>query len=188
MRVFAGIVPPAEALDELESALTTFRVTWPQLRWVPSRRFHLTLAFLGDIDETVAAAVSGRLADVAAARRAPMLSLSGAGTFPASGNPARILWTDLDGDRDDVVSLAGAVRTAARRAGAVDTDARPAHPHLTLARSRTPLDLRELRDQLAEFRGTDWQACEFHLFRSTLGPKPEYHPLATFPLAAVHRG
>ena len=59
---------------------------------------HLTLAFLGEVDEAVITGLAVRLER--AARRHPCLSLSlaGAGAFPGATR-ARVLWTGIHGER-----------------------------------------------------------------------------------------
>ncbi len=88
VRAFVALVPPAGALAELEAAVAPVRAAHPGLRWTPPAQWHLTLAFLGEIDEGVLPELTGRLAR--AARRHPPapLALAGGGRF---GD--RVLWT-----------------------------------------------------------------------------------------------
>ena len=88
MRAFVALVPPAAVLAELATALAPVQAAQPGLRWTPSGQWHLTLAFLGEIDEGVLPDLTERLAR--AARRHPPLELAlgGAGRF---GD--RVLWT-----------------------------------------------------------------------------------------------
>ncbi|MFE1786535.1 2'-5' RNA ligase family protein, partial [Streptomyces sp. NPDC059506] len=69
----------------------------------------------------------------AAGRYGPFgIALAGGGRF---GD--RTLWTDVEGDREVLVELAGAMDDAARACG-VRIDDRPNRPHLTLARGPPP--------------------------------------------------
>ena len=88
MRAFVALTPPAAALAELEAAVAPLRAAHPDLRWTPATQWHLTLAFLGEIDERMLPELTERLAR-AARRHDPLrLALGGGGRF---GD--RVLWT-----------------------------------------------------------------------------------------------
>ncbi|GAA4225817.1 2'-5' RNA ligase [Streptosporangium album] len=183
MRLFVGLPLPRWVRDELAGALGPHRAAWPGLRWPDPETWHVTLAFLGEVPEEVRPDLETRLAR-AASRHAPMtLSLVGAGAFP-SARRARVFWTGLYGPRLRLVRLAGSLGAGAERAGAVQTDRRPLRPHLTLARSRTDVDLSRLVEDFGPFAGSSWEAGEVHLVRSHLGAVVRYETVATYPLAA----
>ncbi|GAA3442509.1 RNA 2',3'-cyclic phosphodiesterase [Planomonospora venezuelensis] len=213
MRLFAALLPPQRARDELARALEPHRAAWPRLRWADPGNWHLTLAFLGEVAEEVLPELEVRLAR-AASRHAPMtLAFTGAGAFP-SARRARVLWAGLrdcadppgetgphsepgrwggrprDGadprrGRPRIVRLAESVRAGARRAGAVQVDeSKRFRPHLTLARSRFDADVSPLVGALGPFAGTPWEAGAVHLVRSRLGAEIRYETVAEWPLAA----
>jgi RNA 2',3'-cyclic 3'-phosphodiesterase len=188
MRLFVAIEPSAVALDELEAATTPLRDAWPQLRWTDRPAWHITLAFLGEVDEPVAARLAPQLAG--AARRGPALGLSvaGSGAFPVPAR-ARVLWTGIAGDLTGLGALAAAVAKSARDAGAPPPDdGRGFMPHLTLARCRAPADVSSLAGALAGYAGTPWAAAEIHLIRSLLGTRPRYQVIGTWPLCGPPPG
>jgi 2'-5' RNA ligase len=100
MRLFVAITPPAEALEEMEALAAPLRAAWPRLRWTGPAEWHVTLAFLGEVDAGVLPGLGTRLER--AARRHPVLQLSvtGAGTFPGARR-ARVLWAGIRGDRKE---------------------------------------------------------------------------------------
>jgi 2'-5' RNA ligase len=200
MRAFVAVIPPAAVLAELVAAVAPLRAGHSGLRWTPSGQWHLTLTFLGEIDEGVLPDLAERLAR-AARRNPPMdLALGGAGRF---GD--RVLWTRVlaahpaepdrlpSGSRrqqgrgavDDLRALAASVGAAARRCRIV-VDDRPYRPHLTLARGCPGSDLRPLVDALRGFVGMPWTADDLHLVRSRLGAGPGgtavHEVIATWPL------
>ncbi|MHA6617014.1 RNA 2',3'-cyclic phosphodiesterase [Pseudonocardia sp. DLS-67] len=180
MRVFVAVTPPAGALDELSSATAALRAGEPELRWTRPDKWHLTLAFLGEVGDRARADLSARLGHTAS-RHPPMrLALHGAGRFTD-----RVLWTRVTGDVAALRGLAESVRAAAQRAG-VDVEDRPYRPHLTLARGREGADLRPVVQALAGFAGHPWTAGELSLVRSHLGAGPgrtaRYEPLASWTL------
>lgn len=166
MRLFVALMPPAEALAELRAATEALHAELgPALRWTRPEQWHLTLAFLAEVDDPTRAELAGRLGRVAA-RAAPLtLSIGAGGRF---GD--RVLWVRVRGDTDRLRRLAGSVRAAARRSG-LPVEDRPYRPHLTLARS-SGADLRAAVGRLAGFEGTSWTASRLHLVRSRLGAGP----------------
>jgi 2'-5' RNA ligase len=187
MRLFVAIALPPEAAGELDRVVAPLRPGWPELRWTGVDAWHLTLAFLGEVDEAVTGVLAVRLAAAAKRHTALTLSLSGAGAFPGATR-ARVLWTGILGDRRGLAALAGAVDRAARRAGAPPaTGGRGYQPHLTLARCRAPADVRPLVDTLSGFHGTPWTAAEIYLIHSRLEASPRYEVLGTWPLRPAGR-
>jgi len=187
MRLFVALTPSAAVVQELRAATMPLRCPEPTprpepsaLRWTRPEQWHLTLAFLGEVDDKSAAELARRLARVAARAHPLALSLGPAGRF---GN--RVLWTRVRGDTDALHRLAEAVRAAAGRARLAVED-RPYRPHLTLARARNEVDLRPLVTSLAEFASSPWTAEHLHLVRSQLGGGPEgtaeYVRQASWPL------
>ena len=175
---------PREAASELDEVVGPMRPAWPELRWTGRDAWHLTLAFLGEVDEAVNARLAVRLER--AARRHPSLSLSlsGAGAFPVASR-ARVLWTGIEGDRRGLVQLAASAAAGARRAGAPPVGGgRGYQPHLTLARCRAPADVHSLVGTLGGFAGAPWVATEIHLIHSRLGAQPRYEVIGTWPLRA----
>jgi 2'-5' RNA ligase len=180
--LFVGIAVPDAVAGELDAAVGPLRPGRPDLRWTGRDAWHLTLAFLGEVDEVVAARMVPRLARAAARHPSLRLSLGGAGAFPAPQR-ARVLWTGVVGDLPELVALAASVGAGARRAGAPPAnEGRSFRPHLTLARCRAPADVRPLVAALSGFAGTPWTATEVYLIRSRPAGTPRYETVAAFPL------
>ncbi len=178
MRLFAALAPPPDARAHLVAAAEQARRIQPQLRWVDEARLHLTLSFFGEVDPNVLPALGERLAR--AARRYPPLELTFAGGGRFDG---RVLWVGVRGDREPLGRLADSVSAAARRCGLTVEDRRY-RPHLTVARARTPVDLRLVVAELERYEGPSWRADRVHLVRSVLGPSPQYDDVETWALEA----
>jgi 2'-5' RNA ligase len=179
LRLFVALPIPAAQRAEVATAVADVRSAAgdrPGLRWPPPERWHLTLAFLGAVDESRVPALVERLGR--AARRGTPLALrvEGAGRFDG-----RVLWAGVHGDVPELRSLATSVAAAARHAG-IDVEDRPLRAHLTIARADPSVDLRPLVAELAPFTGSPWTATAVELVRSTLGAQPAYETLAKFPL------
>ncbi|HUK69260.1 MAG TPA: RNA 2',3'-cyclic phosphodiesterase [Streptosporangiaceae bacterium] len=182
MRLFIAIAPPAAVLGELEAVAAPLRPGRPDLRWTRHDAWHITLAFLGQVDDVAAGRLAPRLERAARRHSSFSLSFSGAGAFP-SGARARVLWIGLRGDIRALASLAESVSAGARRAGAPPPDeGRQFRPHLTLARCRAPADVSPLVTALTGFTGAPWTAEEIHLIRSYPGPRPAYETFGRWTL------
>ena len=186
MRMFAALVPPAEALEHLDDFLEVRREA-PELRWVQADQVHLTLAFLAQVPERRLEDLVERLGRAAARRTAFETALGGGGAFPDAGR-ARVLWTGLDLDepgRTELERLATGCRAAAGRAG-IEVDGARFRPHLTLARTRAPQEVSRWVRLLDSYTGPRWRADELTLVASYLGEgprgRPRHVPMDTFPL------
>ncbi len=189
MRLFVAIAPPAAVLDELDARVDPLRARQEDLRWTNREAWHVTLAFLGQVDEPTAARLMPRLERAARRYRNIRLAFSGAGAFPAPDR-ANVLWSGLSGDCVALARLAESVAAGATRAGSPPPGkTRRFQPHMTLARCRMPADVTGLVAALAGYQGEPWTADRVHLVRSRLGgtEQPRYSSLASWPLCALDR-
>jgi 2'-5' RNA ligase len=185
MRLFVALSPPEAALTPLAAAVAALRADWPALRWASQDRWHVTLAFLGEVDESKLAGLSTRLERAARRHQGSDLLIGRGGAFPSPAR-ARVLISHIetqDGDLTGLIALARSVSAAARRAGAPPPDeGRKYRPHLTLARTREPADLTALVRALSGPYGPRWRAGDIHLVHSQLGPSPRYETLESWTL------
>src|ERR1700730_13045788 len=117
MRLFVAIAPSAAALDELDALAGPLRAGRQDLRWTNREAWHVTLAFLGQVDESAATRLLRRLENAARRHHVFRIAFSGAGAFPAATR-ANVLWSGLSGDRGTLAHLAESVAAGASRAGA----------------------------------------------------------------------
>lgn len=185
MRLFVAVLPPPRVLDELERFFRPFQDELPDLRWLRRDQQHITLTFLGEVDDRAYRRLLPRLERAVARHPRLTLSLAGAGAFPTTTH-ARVLWAGVYGDRRALVRLAASTTAAGRREGMVPDRHPTFRPHLTLARCRRPLDVRPLLEPLTAFAGASWTAESVHLMRSHLPGKGrttvEYESLESWSL------
>lgn len=167
-------------MDDLANAVQRCAGLAGEPRWIPIERWHVTLAFLGNVEESTMDKLTAELGAVSGARL--RLSIAGAGTFPPRRSP-RVLWAGLSGDLRELSTLAKHVRIAARQAR-ITLDRKPFQAHLTLGRWRPgdPAD-RAVAAALAPYRGPEFRVASFSLIRSHLGPNPRYEILQEWPLS-----
>lgn len=167
MRAFLALALPDEARSEIGALVRPVATAHPAARWVRPENLHLTVEFLGGIDDATFEALDLRLEPVAAGVAPAELALSGAGAFPA-GRP-RVLWIGLVEGAAWFARLTEGVRAAVRAVG-LEPDRRPPRAHVTLARQERPdrAALAALRDAFDERRFA-WTSDRLTLFSSVLG-------------------
>jgi 2'-5' RNA ligase len=198
VRLFVAAYPSTEAVVDLSTLIGTLGVSRPaepgrSLRLVPADRWHLTLAFLGEVDDPRAcdavAAVGGAVAGWrAAGGELPLLRVAGGGRF--GRGRFTTLWAGVDGEVASLDDLAARLRRALRRAR-LPVDPKPFRAHLTLARPGDRLTPDALAADLASldaYRGRCWRLTELRLVRSHLGPRPRYETVAVAALASSSSG
>jgi len=145
---------------------------------VPAANLHLTLRFLGNVDEIRL----GTLGTLLEAIDAPPfeLGLDRVGAF-GSGRLKRVLWLGVSAGVEAAGELAVKIEHACREVG-LEPEERPFRPHVTLARARdrrgAPEPALDGAPQLEP-----WTAPDFVLYRSKPGRGgSEYIPLRRFAL------
>lgn len=178
MRLFIAIDLP----DDLKKTLGRLRADIPGARWVPFEQIHLTLAFLGEVDEKTVGLLTRELAHRQAA--AFELCFTGVGCFPNRHRP-RVLWIGLEPE-PCLTDLAAEVHEAVLACD-IPQEERPFSPHITLARFKFPAsrETGAFLDQHQKLELPSFSAQEFILFQSRLTPKGAVHtPIKNFALAA----
>ncbi|MBB4934070.1 2'-5' RNA ligase [Lipingzhangella halophila] len=187
MRLFVAVAPPPAVAEEVEDAVAALRSHSPALRWTLPEDRHLTLVFLGEVPESHVPGVERRLGTEAARHHPFSLVVRGGGTFPEDAAQAQVLWAAVEGDVHRLTLLSYGLRKAARKSG-INVSRRPYVPHLTLARSRGPADLSELRGRLDGIESTHFTAADVHLVHSRTGSRPRYETIARWDLAPHPNG
>ena len=177
LRLFAGVAIP----DDLRSRLAVLQGGIDGARWVASENMHITLRFIGEVDEITAEEIDGALSRLTAS---PLnIALSGAGRFN-SWNKPRAVWVGVE-KTPDLMALQEKVDRAIINIG-LPPEGRKYMPHVTLAR------LKNARAQHTQnwvaangpFRAAPFVAREVVLYESRLGrAAADYSPVAIYPLA-----
>ncbi len=142
MRLFIGIGLPPKIKTRLAALCSQLAPQVPGARWIEENNFHITLKFLGQGPEEKVGEILEAMR--LAARDVPPFSmrLDRLGMFP-SPRRARVIWLGITDGFQESVTLAGALDRELEGLG-YKTEARPYHPHVTLARLRVPQPLPQL--------------------------------------------
>jgi RNA 2',3'-cyclic 3'-phosphodiesterase len=164
IRAFFGLPLPEAQRSNLVRYLADCAGRAPQFRWTPDANLHLTLRFLGHVEEVVAEQIAERVAD--AGLQGFELQLGEVGTFKR-GSLVRVVWLGLAAGGTAAKHVAAVVESACVVAG-LEAETRAFSPHLTLARARAHQGAR-LPELPPSPRVEAWHADELILYRSILG-------------------
>lgn len=174
-RIFTGLEIPAE----VGQSLSLFRGGLPGARWIDPENYHLTLRFIGDVDDSIAREVASLLYRV---NRQPFdLRLDGLSSF--GGKKPRALVATV-APSAPLLELQAEHERLMQRIG-LEPEGRKYTPHVTLARLRDASN-RQVADYLAArgyFAPLPFRAERFVLYssRASIGGGP-YVVEADFPL------
>lgn len=201
MRAFVAIEMPDPVLRQI---LNGQRRMMQQLRtqqlerlvrWTPADNLHLTLRFLGEIDEEQRSQLEQSLARVAQKHPTITLFADGVGCFPNARRP-NVIWCGIDGDLPALQRLQAEVERAACAVG-LAAEEKPFKAHLTIGRLQRNAHSSQLQAVGASVTHLDATTPkterpvsaliqEVRLVRSELTPSgPLYTPLGVFPLSGA---
>ena len=178
LRLFVGIAVPEHIAEDMAQLCAGL----PGAKWVAPENMHVTLRFIGEMDEAAARDIDDELQRVEAP--AFDLSFAGVGTF-GQGRKARALWVGVEAP-PALAHLQERVESAVVRAGQA-REARKFTPHVILARFNRAdaLRLQGFVEGNNLFRAGPMTVEEFTLFESRMGKGGSvYIPLADYPLGA----
>jgi 2'-5' RNA ligase len=161
IRLFVALEIP----EAVRSRLFLLQGGVPGARWTTPDQMHLTLRFIGEVNEAVADDIDGALTGL----RAPSFPLELAGVGEFGGNLPRALWAGVRPSRE-LHHLQKKVETAMQRLG-LSPEERKFTPHVTLARLKNA-PREKVMDFLSHyglFASGPFEVTRFALFSSRLG-------------------
>jgi 2'-5' RNA ligase len=178
--LFVAVEMPSAIKDLAWSHASRLRDRVPGARWVPRDNYHVTVKFLGRVEDADVASVSAAAAQAASSMVAFEVRIGALGAFP-SARRARVIWLGLSDAAGGFAAVASACEDAFEPLGFA-AERRPFVPHLTLARLKVPAAVSFLSDDAVAGTGERFTVDRLTLFQSHLRrPAPVYEPLAVFP-------
>jgi len=172
IRTFIAIEIDPTHKQKLTHLISTLKQSDSDVKWVNGTQMHLTLKFLGNIEETKVQEISDALTSIANSTREFTITLSNIGTFPNAKRP-RVIWIGVNKGKNKLKLLAGQIETELEKLG-FPKETRDFKSHLTLGRVRSPKNLQNLTKLLTEVSFQSESAIKINkliLFQSTLTPK-----------------
>lgn len=181
MRTFIALELPSSLIDDIAALVRTLQESL-EGRFMERYTYHLTLAFLGDIDEQTSHEVIAILNEICANRKPLTLACDGLGTF---GRPQDCtLWLGIT-PNESLMDLANTIRNALKAHG-IWFDPKPFKPHITLGRriqlgstdlSNVPFPAPTEADTVTFFKSILTKECASYkpLYSKTL-KDPNFYP------------
>jgi 2'-5' RNA ligase len=171
MRLFVAVNLPAAARRSAATAAAPLFAASLPVKWVGEDGLHITLKFLGEVDEALADPIGAALGAAVTAVRPFELGLGGFGAFPDLSRP-RVLWFGVE-RHPALELLANDVEKALGPFG-FPPELRPFQPHLTLGRAKREARPGAFRALSELARDVAWETVirveSVDLMQSTLTP------------------
>lgn len=183
MRVFAALVPPETVVADLADFLDPRRddPAARGLSWTDPQQWHVTVAFMGSARAGAVDAFLEQIHGGVLDATPPVLQVRGGGAFPVIER-ARLLYAGVDDASNTLARISASTRAAAARTGC-SPDGRAFVAHLSLARSRRPMEATRWVRVLDTYVGPSWTPSHLAVIESHLGGgRPRYAVLDEIPL------
>jgi 2'-5' RNA ligase len=170
VRSFIAIELPESVRSALSGIQRELKKSGADVRWVRPENIHLTLKFLGTIEESMVRNITDILQKACGKYSAFTLTLSGAGAFPHARAP-RVVWVGTE-ENGALVDLQRDIEEGLASLG-FDQERRTFAAHLTLGRFKSPRGKQTLMETLETYRERELGSLEvgsISLMKSDLGP------------------
>ncbi len=146
----------------------------PGVRWVTPDTMHLTLLFLGDVEDRDLARVCKAVAAGCEGHPAFTLEVEGVGCFPNPTRP-RTVWAGVGDGADELKALQASIDAALVETGLYRSEEKPFTPHITLGRFKHGADISAEVAKHAEWAAGGCAVAEVLIMSSDLRAEgPEY--------------
>jgi 2'-5' RNA ligase len=154
VRTFIAVELTESIRAEIEDLQHEFERAGTEVKWTEPENLHVTLVFLGEVDDKEIPTVC-RIAAQAVAGMGPFpLSVEGVGCFPNARRP-RVVWVGVGQGQDELVRIHDALETPLLDLGYRRED-RKYTPHITLGRAKSDRPTERLSAAIARQAG--WKA------------------------------
>jgi 2'-5' RNA ligase len=185
IRTFIGIALDKAIRDRTVALQETLGRTGTEVKWVEPENLHVTMLFLGEVDEREIPKVCGIVAEVSQQHSSFLMSVESAGCFPNPRRP-RILWVGIAEGSQPLCAIHDALEIPLQELG-YRREERKYTPHITLGRVKSDRSTDKLSAALAQhagWKGGELWVRELHVMSSQLTPQgPVYTVLSRAKLA-----
>jgi 2'-5' RNA ligase len=157
VRTFLGIDLGAKTRDQLVSLQQDLATVASDVKWVESENLHLTLLFLGEVEQREVLDICRATQKAIEELQAFSMSVEGAGCFPNPRRP-RTLWMGIGAGSEQVCAVHDAIEAPLLDMGSYRRETRAYVPHVTLGRVRGDRPNDELAKALVNHK--TWSAGE----------------------------
>ena len=188
IRSFLAFELPPEIREKIGAVSKELQKTSMPVRWVKVENIHLTMIFLGSVNEDAIDEIKENVQPVVKGFSTIRTMLNGVGVFPHWRKP-RVIWVGLNGEIDTLSNLRDQLQAELKMLG-LREEKRPFRPHLTIGRFKGRVDrdeeLKSILDRYHDITSDLYCLKELILFKSDLRPDGAvYTRMATWPLRAA---
>lgn len=190
MRTFIAIELPQEIKESLARLQADLKKSEADVKWVSARNIHLTLKFMGEIDQASLPNIIGALQEACRAIKPFHISVSGLGAFPKADFP-RVIWVGVSKGDEETKILSMAIDEKLALIGIPQED-KEFSTHITIGRVRSGKNRAALVKNMHLLENCLGGATKeipvdkVTLFKSTLTPSgPLYEALQEISLATT---
>jgi 2'-5' RNA ligase len=157
LRTFIAIDLGKAIRDRLVALQENLARSGTEVKWVEPENLHVTLLFLGEVDERDVPQVCQVVAEAAQQQTSFPLSVENAGCFPNVRRP-RVLWVGVGEGKQEVCILHDALEKPLLELGCYRREERQYTPHITLGRVKSDRPTDKLASALLKHAG--WKGGE----------------------------
>jgi len=184
LRSFIAIELPGSIQSALSDIQRDFKKSDVDVRWVRPENIHLTLKFLGTIEESMVRKITDVLEKISVNYGTFTMTVSGVGVFPNVRAP-RVVWVGTK-ESDMLIGLQRDVEEGLESLG-FEREKRKYTAHLTLGRVKSSRGKGALMEKAETYRERDFGSFDVRaisLMKSDLGPAgAKYTRVAEFRLS-----
>ena len=184
LRTFVAVEVDEAIKERLTEFLDRLKETGSDVKWADVQNIHITLKFLGYIEEAHLSAVKEIIRKAISGIRPFTVRFRGAGAFPRLERP-RVVFVSAEDGSGSLSKIQSQLEEGLEELG-IEREDRPYHVHLTLGRVKSIQNIGALVKLMAGYAGHDFgeeQVSRVVLMESQLAPTgPTYTELEGFPL------
>ena len=141
MRTFIALEPSIDFQESLSKNLLSLKERYPHFRWMPKENLHITLVFLGEIDEKNLPAVFEAVEKACGLKE--IHAVSGEIFTLPKGRPPNVMALGFSKGGEEISLLAEKIEKNLESCGVLTGKRKSFLPHITLARKKTEMRLKE---------------------------------------------
>lgn len=187
LRTFLAIELSDAIRDRLISLQEQLAIIASDVKWVEPDNLHITLLFLGEVDERETLDICREAQRAVANMSAFHLTVEGTGCFPNARRP-RTLWVGIGAGAEEVCAIHDAIEKPLMEMGTYRRETRGYVPHVTLGRVKGDRPTEELVKAIAKHKSWSGGETSVHdvcVMSSVLMPEgPTYTVLGRAKLLA----
>jgi 2'-5' RNA ligase len=172
MRTFISVELPDEVKKNIVELINEIKDAGPGVKWVKAENMHITLKFLGWVEDKKLDDLIEFIAKAAAGSGSFKAKFEGLGAFPEGKSP-RIVWVGTVEGGDKLCSLAKGIEETLSEAG-FRSEEREFKPHITIGRVKERKGVDKLKEKIKSIKDAKFGEAvvdRVHIMKSTLTPK-----------------